>query len=305
MRALPILLLILTACRTQSDQTRVEAVLHEMEHAEQTGDVNAWAGLWTRENSGDVEKMRHYMRPRPEVRYHALTTFVRGDQAVLLIDARPASFAAMTLRREGGQWKIQDLAWRETAPDAHSVYALLPPASGAFVRAGSPWDQVAPAMDPGQSARRGWQMKAIFDESYLYIRIESNTELPAPGSTIEKPPGGWPVLKIDASDAGEFVLYDAVSVGDQATFDTQGKANSHRPYAAYLIRLERNGHEVFSASADLHPSPLLEVTGRNYDIRIPLATIGIQDSRAAKITLGDAQSPKSAIVSTEVQRYPR
>jgi hypothetical protein len=129
--------------------------------------------------------------------------------------------------------------------------------------------------------------------------------LPAPGSTIQKPPGGWPVLKIDTSDAGEFVLYDAVNVGDQATFDTAGRANSHRAFAAYSIRLERNHREVFSASADLHPSPLVEVAGRDYDIRIPLATMGIMDSRATSMTIGDAQWPKSAVVSIAVQSYPR
>jgi hypothetical protein len=34
----------------------VEAALKQMERAEQTGDFNAWAGLWTREKSGDFEK---------------------------------------------------------------------------------------------------------------------------------------------------------------------------------------------------------------------------------------------------------
>jgi hypothetical protein len=113
------------------------------------------------------------------------------------------------------------------------------------------------------------------------------------------------VLKIDTSDAGEFVLLDAVNVGDQATFDAQGKANSHRAFAAYMIRLERKDREVFSASADLNPSPLLDVAGRDYDIRIPLVTMGITDSRATKMTIGDAQWPKSAVVSIAVQRYPR
>jgi len=84
-----------------------------------------------------------------------------------------------------------------------------------------------------------------------------------------------------------------------------GKAKSHRPYAAYMIRLEHAGHEVFSASADLHPSPLMEVAGRDYDIRIPLATMGIMDSRATRMTIGDAQWPKSAVVSIAAQRYPR
>jgi hypothetical protein len=33
--------------------------------------------------------------------------------------------------------------------------------------------------------------------------------------------------------------------------------------------------------------------------------MGIPDSRATKITVGDAQWPKSAIVSIALQRYPR
>jgi hypothetical protein len=276
-----------------------------MERAEQTGDFNTWAALWTRDKSGEVEKMRPYVKARPEVRYLATKSFVQGDDAVLLVQGGSNSFATMIFRKEGGQWKIQDQLFRDTAADPNSVYALVPPALGSFARSGSPWGQVAAAMDPAHAARQGWQMKAVFDEAYLYLRIESSAQLPAPGSIIEKPPGGWPVLKIDTSDAGEFVLYDAVNIGDQATFDANGRANSHRPYAAYMIRLERKGHEVFSASADLQPSPLLEVAGRDYDIRIPLATMGILDSRATRMTIGDAQWPKSAVVSTAVQRYPR
>lgn len=310
LRVLATLLLTLTTgCsqpnQSQSEQSKVETVLKQMERAEQTGDFNMWVSLWTREKSGEMEKMRPYAKARPEVRYRAMKCFVHGDEAVLLVQAASDSFLSMTLRKEGTQWKIQDQMWRNTAPDPNSLYALLPPAPGAFARAGSPWDQVAPALGAGQATRLGWQLKAVFDESYLYIRIESSKELPAPGSTIEKPPSGWPVLKIDTSDAGEFVLHDEVDVGDQATFDEHGKANSHRPFAAYSIRLERSGHEVFSASADLHPSPLVEVAGRDYDILIPLGTMGIMDSSATKMTMGDAQWPQSAVLSISVPRYPR
>lgn len=283
----------------------MEAVLKQMERAERTGNFNAWAALWTREKSSDVEKMRPYLRARPEVHYRATKTFTRGDEAAVLVEGPANSFVVITLRLEGGQWKIQDELWKDTAPDPNSVYALVLPDSGAFVRAGSPWEQVAPAMNSAQAARLKWQMRAIFDESYLYIRIESSAELPLPGSTVDKPPGGWLVLKIETSNAGEFVLYDAVNVGDQATFDARGRANSHRPFAAYSIRLERNGREVFSTSADLHPSPLIEVAGRNYDIRIPLRAMGIVDSRATGMTIGDAQWPRSAVVNFGVKRYPR
>ena len=276
-----------------------------MERAEQTGDFNTWVGLWTREKSGDYEKMRPYAKARPEVRYRAMKSFVRGDDAVLFVQSGPEAFVTMMLRREGGQWKIQDEMFRDTAPDPSSVYVLVPPGPGAFARAGSQWNQIAAAMDAGQAARLGWQMKAVFDESYLYIRIEWNAQLPAPGSTIEQPPSGWPVLKIDTPDAGEFLVFDQVNVGDQATFDSQGKANSHRAYAAYMIRLERNDHEIFTTWSDLQPSPLIDVAGRDYDLRIPLATMGITDSRATRMTIGDAQWPKSAVLSFAVQRYPR
>jgi hypothetical protein len=259
--------------------------------------------LWTPEKARQLENMRPYVKPRPEVHYRVIKSLVRGDQAVLLVAGGPNSFMTMMLRQQNGQWKIQDAAFRDTAPNPNSVYALLPPDPGSFARAGSPWDQVPPGMDPKRAAREGWQMKGVVDESYLYILIESSTELPAPGSTIVTPPGGWPVLKIDTSSAGEFVLYDAVNVGDQASFDKQGKANSHRAFAAYSIRVERNHQEVFSASADLHPSPLLKVAGRDYEMRIPLVALGIADSRATRFTIGDAQWPKSAVLSFAVQRY--
>lgn len=303
-RILAILLIALT-CPAQTEQSKVEAVLRQMERAEQTGDFNTWVALWTREKAGELEKLRPYAKARPEVRYRAAKSFVRGDEAVLFVEGPSNSFLTLMLRRENGQWKIGDESSRDTPPNPNSVYALVPPDPGAFARAGSRWDQITAAMRPSQVARLGWQMKATFDESYLYIRIESSADLPAPGSTIDKPPGGWPVLKIGTSNAGEFVLYDAVNVGDQATFGKDGRANSHRPYAAYMIRLERNGHEVFSASADLHPSPLLKVAGRDYEMRIPLATMGITDSRATRMTIGDAQWPKSAVLSFGVQRYPR
>jgi hypothetical protein len=62
---------------------------------------------------------------------------------------------------------------------------------------------------------------------------------------------------------------------------------------------------LLPTQATRHPSPLVEVAGRDYDIRIPLATMGILDSRATRMTIGDAQWPKSAVLSMAMQRYPR
>jgi len=304
MRVLTIVLTCVSACGAQSEEGSVAATLAELERAEQAGDFNAWVSLWSSKTSTDAEKMRPYVRPVPAQRYHAFKIFVQGDEAAVLAQAVVGNFVNLTLRKESGRWKIDEYALRDSAPDTDSVYALAPPESGSFLHAGSPWDQIAPGVEASQAARLGWQMRVVFDESYLYIRMESNQELPAQGSTIEKPPGGWPVLKIDAS-SGEFVLYDAVNVGDQATFDENGRANSHRHFAAYSMRLERNGHEVFSAPAGLHPERLIQVSGRYFEMRIPLRTLGLVNSRGTKITIGDAQWPKSLLVSADVQRYPR
>jgi hypothetical protein len=301
---LAILLIYLGRCQAQSQtaESQIAAMLQRMERAEQTGDANAWIALWSREKA---EEARPLTRPWPEARYRAYKIFVQGDEAAVLAQVAAHSFVNMTLHKEDGEWKIRNQVWRQSAADANSVYALLPPEGGAFPRAGSPWDKVAPGLAPKEADRLGWQLRAVFDESYLYIRIEAGATLPAPGSAIEKSPTNWPVLKITAAGAGEFVLYDAVNIGDKATFDKNGKANSHRPFAAYMIRLERNDREVFSASADLDPNRLIDVTDRFFEMRIPLRAMGVADSRATKITVGDAQWPKSVIVSLQVPRYPR
>jgi hypothetical protein len=127
--------------------------------------------------------------------------------------------------------------------------------------------------------------------------------MPAPGSQAEKPPMGWPVMKVGVSGVGEFVLHATANIGDQATFDESGRANSHRHYVAYWLVLERTGQTIFQAWADLHPNPLVQAADHFLDVRVPLRTLGVADARSAKITIGDAQWPKSAIFSLEVQPY--
>lgn len=302
MRALAISLLFVAACQAQSDENRIAATVSQLERAEQAGDANTLIGLCTRAKAADLEKMRPYIRPQPQ-RYQVARVYAQGDDAVVLAQVVIGSFVTITLRRENGEWKIADEMFRDSAADVNSVYAIIPPASGAFLRAGSDWSSIAP--QPAQPASRDWRMRAVFDESYLYIRFETNADLPAPGSTIQKPPSGWPVLKIDVAGGNEYALYDACNVGDQATFDENGKANSHRAFAAYMMRLEKNHREVFSATAGTHPDRLIDVAGHNYEMRVPLLTLGITDPRTAKITVGDAQWPKSALVSIDVPRYPR
>src|SRR5579871_4131564 len=215
MRTLVCLLICTIACMAQRPEDDVLAVYRQMEKAEQTGDANIWVGLWSREGVANAEKMRPYLRPRPNAHYTSSKVFVQGDDAALLGQIGEGQFLGMRLVKEDGHWKIKDQVWSDKAFHADSVYAMIPPAAGAFEHAGAPWQKVAPAFDGADAAKRGWQVRAIYDGSYLYVRIESSTPFPAPGSTVEKPPSEWPVMKVGVSGVAEFVLHVSADIGDQ------------------------------------------------------------------------------------------
>jgi hypothetical protein len=158
-------------------------------------------------------------------------------------------------------------------------------------------------LDTADAAQRGWQLRATYDESFLYVRIESLAPIPAPGRPADKPPMGWPLMKIGVSAVGEFVLRATANIGDQATFDKSGRANSHRPYVSYWLMLERADQMIFQATAGLNPDPLVQAGDHFFYVRVPLRTMGVADARSAKITIGDAQWPKAAIFSLAVAQY--
>jgi hypothetical protein len=303
MRTLLCFLICTIGCRAQRPEDQVLAVYRQMEKAEQSGDANTWVDLWSRESAPDAEKMRPYVRPRPDVHYTSSKAFVQGDEAALLGQSGENRFLSMRFVKEDGRWKIKDQVWGDKAFHADSVYAMIPPTAGTFKRAGAPWQNVAPAFDTADAATRGWQVRATYDESYLYVRIESSTPLPAPGSQAEMPPSGWPVMKVGVSGVGEFVLHASANIGDQATFDESGRANSHRHYVAYWLMLERADQMIFQAWAGLDPNPLVQARDHFFDVCIPLRTLGVADARRTKISIGDAQWPKSAIFSLEAQQY--
>ena len=303
MRTLLCFFVCTIGCRAQSPDDQILAVYKQMEKAEQSGDANAWVGLWSRESASNAEKIRPYLRPRPDAHYTTSKTFVQGGEAALLGQIGKDQFLSMRLVKEDGRWKIKDQVFSDKAFPADAVYAMIPPVAGAFERAGAPWQNVAPAFDKAEAAKRGWEVRATYDESFLYIRIESSTPIPAPGSQAEKPPMGWPVMKVGVSGVGEFVLHATANIGDQATFDESGRANSHRHFVSYWLMLERADQMIFQATAGLHPDPLVQAGEHFFDVRVPLRTMGVADAIRTKITIGDAQWPKTAIFSLEVPQY--
>jgi hypothetical protein len=297
--------MICIGCRAQQrPEDQVLAVYGQLEKAVQTGDANhTFVGLWSREKKSEAEKMRAMIPPQPDAHYTSSKVFVQGDEAALLGQYSKDGFLSMRFVKEDGLWKIKDFASSDKAYPAESVYAMIPPPPGAFERAGAPWQNVAPALDKADAAKQGWQLRATFDESVLYIRIELPTPMPAPGTEAETPPMGWPTMKLGVSGVGEFVLHADANIGDQATFDEKGRANSHRKYVAYWLMLAHADKMVFQAWAGTDPNPLIHAGGNSLDVRVPLRTIGVTDAARTKITIGDAAWPKSVIFSLEAQPY--
>jgi hypothetical protein len=304
MRTLFCFLIFTIGCRAQRPEDEVLAVYKQMEKAEQTGDANLWIGLWSREEVAHAESMRPYVRPRPDRHYTSSTVFVQGDVAALLGQMGKDEFVSMRFVRQDGLWKIKDQVFSNVPYSTDSVYARVPPPGGAFERAGAPWQNTAAAFSATEAVKRGWQARAAYDESFLYVQIECSGPIPAPGSTVERPPSGWPMMmKVALTGVGEFLLRVAADVGDQATFDKSGRANSHRAYVAYSQRLFQGDQTIFEATAGLDPSPLVLVGDRSFEVRIPLRTMGVTDVARTKITIGDAQWPKSAVFSVAAQQY--
>jgi len=290
-------------CGARRPEDQVLDVYRQMEKAEQRGDANALLGLWSSESATEAEKMRSLVQPRPDLHYIATNVFVQGDEAALLGEYGKEQFLCMRFVKEEGRWKIKDQMLSDKAYPAESVYAIIPPAAGAFERSGTPWQGIRAAFDQADAAKRGLQVRATYDESFLYIRVESSALMPAPGSSAETPPMGWPVMKIAVSGVGEFVLHATANIGDQATFDENGHARSHRHYVAYWLMLERADQMIFQAWAGLHPDPLIRAGDHFLDVLVPLQTMRIADAGHTTITIGDAQWPKSVIFSLKAQQY--
>ena len=128
------------------------------------------------------------MRARPKAHYASPRIFVQGTDAVLLGQIAEGQFVAMRLIKEDGLWKIKDQVWSDKPYHPDSVYAIVPPPPGAFERAGAPWRDVAPALDPAEATKQGWQVRATYDESFLGVRIESSSRCLRPAQTRRSRP---------------------------------------------------------------------------------------------------------------------
>ena len=174
----------MVGCQARRPDDQVLAVYDQMGKAVQTGDAKAFVALWSSKSTSKAEKIGSQLRPQPDVHYTASKVFVQGDEAALLGQFAKDGFLSMRFAKEDGKWKIRDFAFSDSAYPAESVYAIVPPPAGAFERAGEPWQKISPRLDKANAATQGFQVRATYDESFLYIRIESSLPMPAPNQRI-------------------------------------------------------------------------------------------------------------------------
>jgi hypothetical protein len=321
------LTLSLAFAQAQRQEDAVLAVYRQMEKAEQTGDADTWIALWS--SKSDVHEhasaLKGMARARPSVRYQALHVVVQGDAAGLIGQVMDRAggwvgdqYFSMRFVREANSWKILDQSWSNVAIDPASLYALVPPADGPFSRAGSPWQSVARAIGNTQyyqPEKLRWKLQATYDPAYLYIRIEAAGALPAPNTEVQGTfpnfissgvPRDWPIMKIRVlgGTPREYTFDAADQIQDQATFDEQGRANSHRHFVVYSLTLWKGQNVVFSAGTGFTASPLIAVGDRFIEMRIPLKTLGIDASPQA-IEISDANGPIGMFAPYGVKPFGR
>lgn len=308
-----------------AQEDAVKAAYKSLETAARNGDGQLWLTLQSKSRLADVTEQNRQSILKgayrdPSIRYEPIVVRVLGNNAVLIgkfirASQPGAKYSYHTVKYvlEDNQWKITAEAFSETPVDPISVWALLPPEDGSFSRARSPWSNIAYAGLNTKAFRPAdlpWKMQATADESFLYIRFEAASPLPAPGSEIHKPPTntgfvdpGTPpgppsmVMKLGGNGPTQkTVEFKAeTQVLTRSTFDASGKANSYRYFVTYYLGVRQPtrgvqvGDAIFGTSIPDSPG-LIDVHDRFLDLKIPWKAIGWSGGRPTSVQIQEFNS---------------
>jgi hypothetical protein len=311
---------------SDGDEDALKAVYKSIETAVRNGDGQLWLRL---QSKNTLDEMPEQAKQNilqggyrdPSIRYEPIVVRVQSNDAILIgrfiRTSQPgASYTYESVRfaREGGEWKITAEASSNTPLDPNSIWALLPPEDGAFARAQSPWPRIPYAglntkfFNPSQL---NWKMQATVDESFLYVRFEAASALPAPGLEIHKSgnsplpetgaPPGPPWMVVTLGEGGptpkSMEFQTGVQVETRSTFDKAGKANSYRYFVSYSLsawqptHAVQAGNQIFNRSTtDSDSFSLIFVHDRFLDVRIPLKAVGWSAARPPAIRIQEYNS---------------
>jgi hypothetical protein len=255
----------------------------------------------------------------PGLQYVPLAVGANGSHGVVIgrMDGSATNtfkYEAVKFLLEDGAWKVDVESMSDSPLDPRGLYALLPPADGAFIRAGSPWASIPYANSNTKFFKEDqldWKMQATQDESFLYIRFEAKAPLPAPqvevpadntapGKSVNSgAPSSPPVMKIKISEAAggqtanvqEFSFHASDVIQTRATFDEKGKANSNRFFVVYSLTVRDPAEAtIFDSNTDETFSHLVAVQDRFLELKIPLKSLGLEGKMSPAVALEEANS---------------
>jgi hypothetical protein len=311
-------LLVFQAVAVADDADRLKASVTEqsvletykrMEQADRQGDAEAWFGLRDKKsldamNPAVKAAIRKGGRSRPAVKYEPLVVRTGNGSAVLMGKitdpaAGTTQFQSVLFVSEADGWKVSRELFSETAFDPFVLHGLLPPESGAFIRAGSPWKKVPyAAFNTAVLGKKEitWKMQAIYDESFVYIRFEWISDIPAPGSKISPetaaagktggpPPPPAIQIKVNSAEPGGRSLTVAAS-------DMMSSSGANKASVNYSMQVKNAaGDDIFAYSLGNDSNGrLLSVQGRYIDVRIPLSGLEVAETAKPKIELEEVSS---------------
>jgi hypothetical protein len=307
----------------QRPEDAVISTYRLLEKANREGDGALLLSLQSREalaKMSDAQKAEFPKRfpAEPGLQYVPLAVGASSNHVVVIVrmdgSANSLKYEAVKFLLEDGVWRVDVESMSESPLDPRGLYALLPPADGAFLRAGSPWSSIPYANSNTKFFKEDqldWKMQATQDESFLYIRFEAKAPLPAPQTEVPADstapgksvnsgaPSSPPVMKIKISEAAggqtanvqEFSFHASDVMQTRATFDEKGKANSNRFFVVYSLTVRDPAEAtIFDSNTDETFSNLVAVQDRFLELKIPLKSLGLNGKTSPAVRLEEANS---------------
>jgi len=295
--------------RTSAAEQSVLETYKRMETADRKGDVEAWFAFRDKKsldamNPAVKAAIRKGGRARPQVQYEPVIVRTAASNAVLIGKitdpaAGTTQYQSILFTTEDGAWKVSRERFSESPFDPFVLHGLLPPEGGAFTRAGSPWKKIPYAgVNTAVLGKKEvmWKVQAIFDESFVYVRYEWVSDIPAPGSRVppdcaaEGKTGGPPpppVMQIKVTGAEPQGRSLTVAANDVVS-----ATGANRFTVSYSMTVKNAAAEdIFDYSLGNDSSGrLLSVQGRYIEVRIPLSGLDVTESAKPKIQLEEQGS---------------
>lgn len=315
-----------------TDEEKITAVYWALEKSKQTGDGNRFS-LYDETylekflGKNDTLRKKYEMEgvpPQPSVKFGEPTkVIVREDEAAIFGSETRTTASNETLKTYSAfrLAKQSDREWKitfESIGDSPIVPAtFFPLKRGIFAQSNYPWN-TTPYADMATDARADgfpWKMQSAYDETYLYVRLESSKKLPALGTEFKD--ALFDQFKPDVPLIGVFVSgqnvvsekrgYFSAGNGERTTakFGKDGKATENKYYSEYnvLVMNLDNDHLLDSTATDGTFITFDEI-GNALILAMPLELFGVTEgsSNPEHIVLEEFNSMKK-FLPYEAKRF--